>query len=73
MAEILPIRRKTLSNQSINQSINQSTLCYTSRWVRFSPDADGENKTGEVKLLEFFFVYLLRLKHLLRTFKFERI
>ena len=24
MAEILPIRRKTLSNQSINQSINQS-------------------------------------------------
>ena len=25
MAEILPIRRKTLSNQSINQSINQTT------------------------------------------------
>ena len=24
MAEILPIRRKTLSNQSINQAINQS-------------------------------------------------
>ena len=26
MAKILPIRRKTLSNQSINQSINQSHL-----------------------------------------------
>ena len=30
MAEILPVRRKTLYNQSINQSINQSTnhYCY---------------------------------------------
>ena len=27
MAEILPTRRKTLSNQSINQSINQSFIC----------------------------------------------
>ena len=27
MAEILPIWRKTLSNQLINQSINQSILC----------------------------------------------
>ena len=26
MAEILPIRRKTLSNQSINQAINQSVI-----------------------------------------------
>ena len=26
MAEILPIRRKTLSNQSINQSINSTTV-----------------------------------------------
>ena len=26
MAEILPTRRKTLSNQSINQTINQSVI-----------------------------------------------
>ena len=28
MAEILLIRRKTPSNQSINQSINQHRVCY---------------------------------------------
>ena len=37
LAEILPIRCKTLYNQSINQSINQSTIilviCCSRRWI----------------------------------------
>ena len=36
MAEILPIRRKTLSNQSINQSINQGPIPETKSTLALS-------------------------------------
>ena len=40
MAEILPVRRKTLSNQSINQSIDQSTEAF---WANFNQRLKTEN------------------------------
>ena len=52
MAEILPIRYKTLSNKSINQSNNQKTCCMVSE------SSLQKVKRSEVIMLNFLRQYL---------------
>ena len=64
MAEILPIRRKTLSNQSINQSCRCIFICSQSQYfarsdvalpgfAKFFSEASKEERSHAEKLMEY--------------------